>query len=273
MKYLSQTVILLFLLLLGCAENTTTTDLSGKNEMISFSIKSHSLVGEINNSNKTVRIKITPDIERASLTPTIQISSGATINPPSGVAQNFTDTLTYMITAEDGSVSSYKVYTDVGDYILNSCLHIVHMQKYFISNRGIHNRTSVVSACSSILNLAREENIPVVFSKSLPAGNRDIIDELNPIENEIVIESSSDQPVIDAINKLHIKNVVVVGILTHACVKDICTELHNAGYNVFLVEDATSVLLSQDINLIENTCAELELSGTVKLLESSEVLF
>ena len=147
------------------------------------------------------------------------------------------------------------------------------MQKHFITNLGIHNRTSVVSACSNILNLAREENIPIVFSKSLPAGNRDIINELIPIENEIVIESSSDQPVIDAIDNLHIKNVVVVGILTHACVKDICNELHSAGYNVILVEDATSVLLSQDINLVESTCNELEQNGIVNLISSSEVLF
>lgn len=273
MKYSLRLFALLFLLLLNCTENTTTVNLSVENEMKSFSIKSHSLVGEIDNINKTVRIKITPDIDRTSLTPTIQISSGASINPPSGIAQNFTNTLTYTITAEDGSVSSYKVYTDVGNYILNSCLHIVHMQKYFITNLGIHNRTSVVFASSNLLNLAREENIPIVFSKSLPAGNRDIINELNPIENEVVIESESDQPVIDAIDNLHIKNVVVVGILTHACVKDICNELHRAGYNVILVKDATSVLQSQDINLIENTCNELEQNGIVNLILSSEVLF
>lgn len=96
---------------------------------------------------------------------------------------------------------------------------------------------------------------------------------MNPIENEIVVESTTDQPVIYAIDKLHIKNVVLVGILTHACVKDLCTELHSAGYNVFLVKDATSVLLSQDITLIVETCNELEQVGTVNLISSSEVLF
>ena len=273
MNYLLITVILLSLLLFNCSENSTSSNLSGESEIFSFLIESNSLVGEIDNINKTIRIKITPDIDRTNLTPTILISLGATITPASGVAQDFNDTLNYRVTAKDGSVTNYKVYTDVGNYILNSCLHIVHMQKYFINSLGIHNRTSVVTSISNILTLAREEDIPVVFSKSLPEFNRNIVNELIPFENEIVIESSNDQPVINAINSLQIKNVVVVGVLTHACVRDVCIELRSAGYNVFLVEDATSVLLSQDINLIESTCNELEQNGKVKLRLSSDIIF
>jgi len=79
-----------------------------------------------------------------------------------------------------------------------------------------------------------------------------------PDAAETLIESTSDQPVIDAVNLMHVKNIVVTGIFTHACVKDICLPFHSEGYNVFLVKDATSVLSSEDINLIEDTCNELE---------------
>jgi isochorismate hydrolase len=272
-RYFRLAIIVFFIFMSNCSENSSPVYLSDKNEIDSFVIQSHSLKGDVDNNEKSVRIKITPEINRSDLTPTIQVSKGASIIPPSGIPQDFTDTLIYTVTAEDKSIANYKVYTNVRSYILNSCMHIVHMQKYFINELGIHNSNSVISAIDSILQSAREEHIPIVFSKSQPAGNREIIDELEPLGTETVIESTSDQPVIDAINALNVKNVVVVGILTHACIKDICIELHAAGYNVFLVKNATSVLQSQDINLIENTCLELEQNGTVQLLLSNEIIF
>lgn len=273
MKYSKLAILTLSLFILDCSENSISPDLSQDKQIESFIIESHSLIGDVNTSLNTIRIKITPETNRTNLTPTIRISNAATINPPSGLAQDFSDTLNYSVTAEDKSVANYKVHTSVGNYILNSCFHIVHMQEYFINELGIHNRNSVISATDTILHLAREENIPIVFSKSQPIGNREIIDELKPLENEKVIESTNDQPILDAIEDLKVKSVVVAGILTHACIKDICTELHTEGYKVYLVNDATSVLQNQDINLIDTTCAELEQSGIVQLISSKDICF
>lgn len=258
----------------NCSEESPTKiELSNAKEIESFVIESHSLSGEVNDSDKTVAIKITPYIDATYLTPTISVSKGATINPPSDMPQDFTDTLSYFVTAEDKSVANYKVYTSVGNYILNSCVLVVHMQNYFVNNLRIYNSNNVISLIGNILQLAREEHIPIFYTKSLPAGNREVIDELEPLPTEKIIESSSDQPVIDAMNQLKIKNVVVVGIITHQCIQDICIALNGAGYNVILVKDATSVLLNQDINLIDNTCNELEQNGIVQLIATSEILF
>lgn len=53
-----------------------------------------------------------------SLTPTITLSEGSTVSPESGVAQDFTNPVTYTVTAEDDSTKEYsvtaKVY-EVGD--------------------------------------------------------------------------------------------------------------------------------------------------------------
>ncbi|MDD5639322.1 MAG: hypothetical protein PHR47_00760, partial [Candidatus Pacebacteria bacterium] len=44
-----------------------------------------------------------------SLTPTITISTDATISPLSGVAQNFTNPVTYRVTAQGGAFQDYVV--------------------------------------------------------------------------------------------------------------------------------------------------------------------
>jgi nicotinamidase-related amidase len=246
---------------------------SNEKKILSFAFEAHNIKGKINNYDRSVCIKITPDINLTSLTPTILISNLAEITPPSGMPQDFTDTINYLVVAQDESVVNYKVYTDVGNYILNPCLLIVHMQNYFINTLGIHKKDSVIYSISSIIESSRVENIPIIYSKSFPNGNREIIDEIMPLGNDMVIESNTDEAVIDSIKSMNIKNVVVVGILTHACVKDVCIELNRKGYNVILVEDATSVLLSQDIELIAETCRELEQNGVVELIKTNEIQF
>jgi hypothetical protein len=49
----------------------------------------------------------------SSLVPTITISDHATVEPASGVAQNFTNPVTYRVTAQDGSRQDYTVSVSV----------------------------------------------------------------------------------------------------------------------------------------------------------------
>ncbi len=44
-----------------------------------------------------------------SLTPTIAVSAGASVSPASGVAQDFTNPVTYTVTAQDGTTKDYAV--------------------------------------------------------------------------------------------------------------------------------------------------------------------
>lgn len=50
--------------------------------------------------------------DRTSLAPEIVIT-GASISPASGTAQDFTNPVTYTVTAEDGTTQAYTVYVDV----------------------------------------------------------------------------------------------------------------------------------------------------------------
>ncbi|MCX6112733.1 MAG: hypothetical protein NTY22_05560 [Proteobacteria bacterium] len=56
----------------------------------------------------TIELTIPEEEELASLTPIITIT-GASINPASGIAQNFTNPVTYTVTAIDGTIKNYTV--------------------------------------------------------------------------------------------------------------------------------------------------------------------
>jgi len=84
----------------------TAATLSSK-DMISFDIGSS--VGVIDNDNHTVAVEVPYATGLSSLTPTIEVSPNAGIVPASGAAQNFTNPVTYTVTAEDGLTQTYVV--------------------------------------------------------------------------------------------------------------------------------------------------------------------
>lgn len=63
--------------------------------------------GIINEELKSIRVTFPGLTDLSEMTPTIGVSPGATINPDG--AQNFTDIVTYKITAEDGTFHTYEV--------------------------------------------------------------------------------------------------------------------------------------------------------------------
>lgn len=58
-------------------------------------------------SPKTIRISLPPGANPTGLIPVVTISDKARISPASGVAQDFTNTITYTVTAEDSSTQTY----------------------------------------------------------------------------------------------------------------------------------------------------------------------
>jgi hypothetical protein len=65
----------------------------------------------INETNHTVALTVPYGTSITSLAPAITISTGATIFPASGTSQNFTNPVTYTVTAEDGVTSVFYTAT------------------------------------------------------------------------------------------------------------------------------------------------------------------
>jgi hypothetical protein len=74
----------------------------------SFSFASPAATGVIDDSSHTVTIHVPHGTNVGSLTPTIS-DTGASISPASGVAQNFTNPVSYRVTAQDTTYQDYMV--------------------------------------------------------------------------------------------------------------------------------------------------------------------
>ena len=63
----------------------------------------------IDQATRKIGAAVSSDVSLTALTPTITLSTKATVLPASGTAQNFTKPVTYTVTAEDGSFQTYEV--------------------------------------------------------------------------------------------------------------------------------------------------------------------
>lgn len=87
----------------GCGKNE-----SSENRILSFAFKEiETLNVEI--TDNEVLIDVATDANTNALTPEIEISAKAAINPKSGVAKSFTSDVNYTVTAEDGTPREYVV--------------------------------------------------------------------------------------------------------------------------------------------------------------------
>ena len=74
-----------------------------------------SIYGTIDEDTKVVRLDFTAGTDVSHLVPTITISNYATIEPESGVAQDFTNPVYYTVTAMNGTTAQYMVEAVVHD--------------------------------------------------------------------------------------------------------------------------------------------------------------
>jgi hypothetical protein len=84
--------------------------LSPFNDIISFEIPGQAGSTSINLQERSIVVPMNEEADLSNLTPSqITISNLATIEPREGESQNFTTTITYTVTAENGEVSEWNV--------------------------------------------------------------------------------------------------------------------------------------------------------------------
>lgn len=113
-KVIQKTQLLLFALFIftGCKKETPSTA-SNTNSILSFSftkLKNPSLATDIIGvvSNETIELSVPANTNITSLTPTI-IHNGKSIDPDTTVSKNFTQPVSYTVTANDNSKKIYSV--------------------------------------------------------------------------------------------------------------------------------------------------------------------
>ena len=91
-------------LLLSC-----NPDLEGGNDIISFKFQESTLANPATISNDTVTIVLPSTANLTALTPIIEVSPSATLNPASGVKQDFSKPFVYTVTSEAGTSKTFTV--------------------------------------------------------------------------------------------------------------------------------------------------------------------
>jgi nicotinamidase-related amidase len=129
----------------------------------------------------------------------------------------------------------------------NTALLVVDVQKGVVE--GAPERDTVVANVGSLVERAREEQVPVVWvqhsDEGLAHGSEEwqIVPELTPDEAEPLIEKSygdsfEDTTLEAVLSDLGVGRLIVVGAQTDACIR---STLHGAfarGYDATLVSDA-----------------------------------
>lgn len=90
-------------------DDTPTVIKSSVKELITFSFNGLTPAVVATISGTAISASILHNVDATTLVPTIVVSSKATVSPASGVAQNFSSPVTYIVTAEDGTTQNYIV--------------------------------------------------------------------------------------------------------------------------------------------------------------------
>ncbi|MEP3372053.1 malectin domain-containing carbohydrate-binding protein, partial [Maribacter dokdonensis] len=82
-----------------------SANVSTATEITAFSFTEETGIATIDDLNNTIAIQVVSGTTLTALTPTIELSSGATISPLSNTSQDFSTPFIYTVTAEDGITS------------------------------------------------------------------------------------------------------------------------------------------------------------------------
>ena len=114
--------------------------LSSANDITAFIIPNQT-GANINATNHTVTVNMPYGTTVTALTPTITVSTGATIAPTSGAAENFSSPVSYTVTAQDGSTQVWVVSvvvalnsaTDITAFSINGANGTINATNHTIS--------------------------------------------------------------------------------------------------------------------------------------------
>jgi sugar lactone lactonase YvrE len=108
-QFLSTIVGLFLFIAISCKKDEVVAPKSPDKAVTSFALNglSPAVVGVIDGVNITLTVPLNTNV--SALVPTIAVSPKATVSPATGLPQNFTNPVTYTVTAEDATTQMYTV--------------------------------------------------------------------------------------------------------------------------------------------------------------------
>ncbi len=134
------------------------------------------------------------------------------------------------------------------------CLLIVDVQEKLLP--VIFEAERVADKCTVLLQAAEKLDLPIIISEQYPKGLGPTIKELEHKQAMIfdklsfsVWRSDTLKAHFKKMDESGFKQVIVCGIEAHVCVLQSAMDLHDAGFQVFVVADAVSSRLDDSADL------------------------
>ncbi len=166
---------------------------SSENDILTFEMDEQTGPAVIDETAHTVSLEVEYNVSLTSLIPTITISDLASISPASGVAQDFTNPVTYMVTAENGDeqewiatvVNAPSPENDILSFSLTEelCEAIIDADNHTILI-GVAGETNVTAlsptiTISDLASISPESDVPQDFT--------------NPVTYTVTAENGDEQ--------------------------------------------------------------------------------
>ena len=126
----------------------------------------------------------------------------------------------------------------------NSCLLIIDVQERLAPAMSEPRR--IIDGCSKLLKGAGILNIPVIITEQYPKGLgpsffdiRDSAPETAVYFAKTSLSAVQEEGFMEHLTSLNKKQIVIAGIEEHICVLQTAVELKEAGFEVFVVTDAS----------------------------------
>lgn len=161
---------------------------SSENEILEFRFASLNVEAIINESLKTVEAVVPYGTDVTTLEPIIVVSNQATISPESGVPMDFTNPVTYTVTAEDGSQSIYTATVSVEALSYHSFVGTWGVEK--VENYQADNAGNPIENTMEVFNFDPNDidnGIQMVFREDKTGEMRKHIHDTLYVGDQIIV--------------------------------------------------------------------------------------
>lgn len=154
-----------------------------------------------------------------------------------------------------------------------SALVVIDMQQKLVPAMLAPART--LKNAALLIEAAREMDVPVFLTEQYPAGLGGTMSDIAavaagcPVFEKVHFSCMEDPPFAEALNGLGRRQIVLAGMEAHICVVQTAASLLEAGYEVFVVSDATAARTAES----ENACLQRLSAAGVGIVTTEMVVF
>ncbi|MET3126468.1 hypothetical protein ABID42_001570 [Arcicella rosea] len=186
----------IMLLLMACNEEIIISK-SSERKITKFSFSGLTPVVDatIDEANKKITAVVPATVDISKLIPSITVSLKAKLSPETGKAQDFSNDITYTVTAEDGSTATYKVQVSRTKLSAKDILSFSFNDFSPAVIAKIDNTTKTITATvSSTADLSKlKPNIAVSERAKVTPASGTILDFSKPVSFTVTAEDGSTQ--------------------------------------------------------------------------------